>query len=105
MTIFILLAILASTAYLAQRNSKRFVIKSLIVALVLGVASILLFELLNGPHPECGVNDSVGPCGYADRIWYDSPFVFIPTFLFWSLILLTTAVGRFARKNLGQNKK
>lgn len=78
------------------RNGK-FAIASFVTALFLGLASILLFESLSGPHSNCGVNDSVGPCDYAGRVVYDLPLVFFPTTFFWFIIVAVEGISRTVR--------
>lgn len=103
--IIVLLLILVLAVYLARKTNKRFVIKSLLLAFVLGAVSILLFELLNGPHTECGVNDSVGPCDLSGRLWFDAPLMFLPTILFWTIILVVNHVTKVLKNKLSEKKK
>lgn len=102
--LLILLLVLIGDIYLASKTKKGVVFKSLLLAFVLGTTSILLFELLNGPHAECGVNSSVGPCNLTDRLWYDAPFIFIPTIFFWTLILILSNVASASKLKIGEKK-
>ena len=90
---------------LRKRNSRSFTIKTLLVSVFLGLISILLFEFFNGAHPECGANDSVGPCAYSERVIYDLPLIFLPTILFWVIILSVDVLFRYARNRLATGKK
>lgn len=101
----VLLLILVSGVYLARKTDKGFVTKSLVLAIVLGAMSIVLFELLNGPHPECGVNESVGPCDLPGRLSRDTPLIFLLAIVFWTFILVVYHVTELVRSSLKVNKK
>jgi len=61
--------------------------KWLFVALLLSLVLSAGFELITGPHLECGVNDSVGPCNYIARvIWFFSALG-IYVVLIWVVVL------------------
>jgi hypothetical protein len=105
-TMLIILVLAVILVLLTLRtNNKRFLIWSCVAALLLGVASILLFELLVGPHPECATNGSVGPCDYGGRVITDLPFTFVPATGIWIIILLVELLRGYVRKHLSASKK
>ena len=51
------------------------------VALAIGLLVVIVFRLWAGEHPECNINNSVGPCGFWS--WIMS---FIPALMIYALI-------------------
>lgn len=95
MILIVLLFIVIIVKLLKQRNSQAFAFKTFSLAALLALVTILLFELLNGPHPECGIDESVGPCDYIGRVKLDLALILFPTIIFWLIILL---IDVFIRK-------
>ncbi len=104
MDIVVLLALVAAV-YIAKNRSKSFIVKSLLLAVLLSMVSILLFELFNGPHPECATNDSVGPCDLPGRLWFDAPFIFVQIVFYWVGIVITHFFARKVRFRKDTTKK
>ncbi len=53
---------------------------------IIAISLVAEFFFFNGAHPECAVNDSVGPCEFVPRV---SEYV-----IFTSLILLPFLVAQ-----------
>lgn len=98
MLTILLLALSIVIVLALPKNSKSFINKSFAAALFLGIISILFYELFNGPHAECGTNDSVAPCDYIGRVVFDLPLVLVPTFVFWIIILSAELFGNHIRR-------
>ena len=82
------------------RKRRAFAFKSFLSALLLGIVSIVVFESFKGSHPECSVNDSVGPCELSGRVIFDLPLVLYQTILYWIIILLVEWLSGLARKRI-----
>lgn len=50
-------------------------IAGFLLGIVLITVAVTAFEAHNGPHPECAVNDSVGPCDLTGRVVIYSPAI------------------------------
>lgn len=77
---------------------KKFLVSSFLATAAIVFICTLAFELWNGPHPECGVNDSVGPCDYWGRVVFDLPVIIQLTILLWFIVLFAEVLGKSFKK-------
>jgi hypothetical protein len=88
MIIFIPLPLIALFLAYKHKVGWKLVLTTFISCLVFAFVATFILELLNGPHPECGINDSVGPCDLAGRTIWLYPFSAILTTIFiWPVAL------------------
>lgn len=102
MAIFFLL-VLIFAVYIARKRSKHFIIKTILLAVLLAAVTILVFELINGPHAECGKDESVGPCDLPGRLWFDAPFALTLTFPVWVLIVVVNQAVLYLKQRFAKN--
>ena len=100
----IILILILIAVLLKRRQSKKFALKSLAASFALSLLFILIFEFINGLHPECGLNDSVGPCDYSGRVLFDLPFSIFITLFFWFVIVLVDTLIIYVRKRRAERK-
>lgn len=81
------------------------VILRLIVATLIGVSTLLLFEWQNGSHPECMINTSVGPCDYWGRVATTLPFIVYPIVCCWALLVFAHQLRKMSLKKLSNKSR
>lgn len=94
--LFILAILVIGVVALASRKvlGKKFIIQPLVIALAFGFVGLALFELINGPHTECGQNASAGPCDLTGRVFYSWPLAVILASLIWTITLVVTRIRK-----------
>jgi ABC-type molybdate transport system permease subunit len=76
---------------------------SLLIILLLNIVLAFAITMINGPHPECGVNSEVGPCNVVGASLNTAGWNIVPALLFWLLAIFVSFI--FIWKKRGSNHK
>jgi membrane protein implicated in regulation of membrane protease activity len=82
---------------------------ALLLAIILSIACIMIWEKLTPPHPKhgigyaCGLKTTTGsspipPCGYWGRVGFDLPILEFAIPIFWIVVFILISISNNLRR-------